>query len=118
MAVQPARITTRVELDRAFDASTRAPVLIFKHSLTCPISAWALRTYEEFLAERDADAVLYTLIEIQKARDVADEVAVRTGVRHESPQVLLVHDGRAVWNASHWEITGDSLRAALDDAGG
>jgi len=40
---------------------------------------------------------------------------VRTGVRHESPQVLLIRDGLAVWHGSHWEITEQALDQAAED---
>jgi bacillithiol system protein YtxJ len=115
---QAALITTRLELDRAFDASARQPVLIFKHSLICPLSTTAWRAYRDFLAGRGADGVLYTLIEIQNAREISHEVARRTGVRHESPQALLLRGGRAVWSASHWDITAEALEAAVGAAEG
>jgi len=111
---QAARITTHLELDRALEASREGPVLIFKHSCACGISAIALQTYNDFLADRSSgDGILYTLIEIQDARDVSTELARRTGVRHESPQAMLVRDGQAVWTASHWDISRESLGEAL-----
>ena len=91
------------------------PRLIFKHSLTCPVSSAALREYERFLEGRPAeDAMAYHLIEIQKHRDVSNAVAERSGVRHESPQAVLFKGGQAAWNASHWSITVDSLAQAVD----
>jgi bacillithiol system protein YtxJ len=44
---------------------------------------------------------------------LSDTVAERLGVRHESPQALLIKDGRAVWHASHWSITSEALVSAL-----
>lgn len=90
------------------------PQLIFKHSLTCPVSTAALREYQRFLEGRPSeDAVAYHLIEIQKHRDVSNAVADISGVRHESPQAVLFRDGKAAWNASHWSITADSLTQAV-----
>lgn len=109
---QPATMTTQIELDRAFEASARAPVMIFKHSLTCPVSTAGYQAYLSFLEGR-SDGNLYTLIEVQNARDLCNEVAERTGVRHESPQAVLLKDGKAVWNASHWDISPESLQEAL-----
>ncbi len=102
------------EIDPLIARSRDTPVLFFKHSLTCPISSAALRQYQQFLDGRpeDDDAV-YTLIEIQNARDVSTEVAQRTGVRHESPQALLVRGGEVVWHASHWSIRAESLAEAV-----
>jgi bacillithiol system protein YtxJ len=40
---------------------------------------------------------------------VSDHAAARLGVRHETPQAILLRDGRPVWNASHFRITADAL---------
>jgi hypothetical protein len=37
-------------------------------------------------------------------------------VRHESPQVIVLRAGRAAWSASHFRITADAVRGALDAA--
>lgn len=102
------------EVGRLIDASREAPVLFFKHSLSCPVSSRAFGEYQRFLAERpEDDDTVYTLVEIQKARDVSREIAERTGVRHESPQALLVRGGQVVWHASHWSIRAEALAAAV-----
>jgi bacillithiol system protein YtxJ len=44
---------------------------------------------------------------------LSNAIAERFGVRHETPQALLIKDGRVVWHASHWSITSDSLTEAL-----
>ena len=109
------RVSRVDELEGWMERSRRAPVWLFKHSLTCPISATALREFEEFAGEgaaRNSCAV----IEVQPARDVSTELARRTGVRHESPQALLLKDGEAVWHASHWQIRADSLRRTAEAA--
>ncbi len=56
------------------------------------------------------------LVDVRRAHDVSDEIARRTGVRHESPQVIVLRDGRAVWSASHGAITAGAVRAAGDRA--
>jgi bacillithiol system protein YtxJ len=113
-----ALITSRLELDRALDASVRTPVFVFKHSLACVTSAWSRKTYEEFAKAIAPEAALCTLIEVQAARDVSDELARRTGVRHQTPQVILLRGGKAVWDASHWDISEEALREALEGAAG
>jgi bacillithiol system protein YtxJ len=118
---EPALVTTTAELEYLFRESAERPVLVFKHSLTCPLSTTAFHEYLEFLKDRDAAGALYTLIEVQRARQLSNEVASRTGVRHESPQAIVLRGGRAVWNASHWDISAEALEAGLasaeDDAG-
>ncbi len=103
------------EIDSLIARSQETPVLLFKHSLTCPISSAALRQYQQFLQDRpDGDATVYTLVEIQKAREVSSEIAQRTGVRHESPQALLLRGGEVAWHASHWSIKAGALASAVD----
>lgn len=115
----PTLIRSVAELEPLIAASRERPVLLFKHSLTCPISSAAHAEYQAFLADRDADdGAEYALVEIQNARDVSTAVAERCGVRHESPQAILLRDGEAVWNASHWSINRQALAAALEQHGG
>ena len=106
-------ITSADEIAPLFEESSKRPVLFFKHSLTCPISGAAFREYENFLADRSQDNVLYTLVELQNARPVSQAITDTSGVRHESPQAILVQDGEVVWHASHWKIRKDALENAV-----
>ena len=101
------------ELDALFERSRDKPVFLLKHSLTCPISSRARQEYGRFVAGRSDDEAVFLLLEVQNARPLSNEVAERTGIRHESPQALLVRDGRVVWHASHFQIRGDALERAL-----
>lgn len=104
-------------LEAALHRSAEAPVLIFKHSLTCGVSAAAIAELRRFLARRPTEDVAdYRLVEVQNARPVSNEIARRTGIRHESPQALLLRDGEVVWSASHWHIRAEELAAAVDEA--
>ena len=40
------------------------------------------------------------------------EIAEKFEIKHESPQVLLFNNGKAVWNASHWKITNRAIKNA------
>jgi bacillithiol system protein YtxJ len=100
------------DLNRALDESSAHPVLLFKHSTTCPISARAYREVQAHLEEAGSQ-VSYHLITVQTARSVSNEAAARLGVEHHSPQAILVRDGREVWNASHFDITASSLAAVI-----
>ena len=97
------------------EQSHEHPVFVFKHSLTCPISSSAFGRFRTFVEGQNSEEgeVTFTLIEIQNAREVSNHVAETTGVRHVSPQALLLRDGDVVWHASHGAIQGDALQAAL-----
>jgi hypothetical protein len=53
------------------------------------------------------------VLKVQPARAGSNEVALRFGVRHESPQILIVQAGRMVWHASHFRVTARAVRDAL-----
>ena len=56
---------------------------------------------------------LTEMITVQTHRPVSDAAAQRLGLRHETPQAILLRDGKAVWNASHFRITATKLTEAL-----
>lgn len=97
------------ELSRLFELSNEKPVVIFKHSSLCPISADA---YEEML-RFDNDV---NLVVVQRARQISNEIESLTGITHESPQVIILRNGKPVWNASHWHITLQAVKEAFQQA--
>jgi thioredoxin 1 len=99
-------------LDAAIAESRERPVVFFKHSRTCGISCEAFDELHLHLSVARHPAA-YKLITVQSHRRVSDEASLRLGVRHETPQVILVRDGRAVWSASHFRITADELHRAV-----
>jgi bacillithiol system protein YtxJ len=104
------RITDTKTFEEIADRSKEQPVVIFKHSLTCPISAGA---YEQMAGIEGEVA----LIEVQRARELSTEIEKRLGVAHESPQVIILRNGQVVWNASHFKITAAAVTAAVREAG-
>ena len=99
------------DLEQLLERSKTNPVLIFKHSTQCPISSHAYDEFTEF-AEAAEDLTCGLVLVIED-RNVSDTIAERLNVRHESPQAIVVKDGRAAWHASHWSITAGSLSDAL-----
>jgi len=99
-------------LEAAIDESRERPVVIFKHSRTCGISCVAYDELHAHIGDAPVDAS-YKVITVQTHRQVSDEAEARLGVRHATPQVILLRDGRPVWNASHFRITADALKRVL-----
>ncbi|MBY6275275.1 bacillithiol system redox-active protein YtxJ [Symbiobacterium thermophilum] len=110
------QILTPADVDAVIEASRKRPVLVFKHSTRCPISAAAHREWSAFLAGPEAERADHFWVRVIQERPVSLALASRVGVPHQSPQVLLIRDGRAVWHASHYAITAGRLKAALDQA--
>ena len=103
-------ITDTKSFEQLLEGSNEQPVVIFKHSTTCPISAGAYREMKTFPGEVE-------LVEVQSAREVSKEIGTRTGIEHESPQVIVLRNGKAVWHASHWKITAEAVEQAVRDNG-
>lgn len=102
-------ISQQSELDELFAQSANNPVILFKHSLTCPISHAA---YEEMSLITKDDV---SLVVVQDARSLSNEIAARTGVRHESPQAFVVSDGKVAWHAAHYDITKAAVTRAVEE---
>lgn len=103
------RITDTNSFEELSERSKERPVVIFKHSLTCPISAAAYERMEKFSGE-------VALVEVQHSRALSTEIETRLGVMHESPQVIVVSKGQVAWNASHFQITAEAVAEAVRDA--
>ncbi len=97
-------ISSNEELEKLFEQSSEKPVVLFKHSLTCPISAGV---YQE-ISGADADV---HLVVIQHSRNVSTAIAERTGIRHESPQAIIIKDGKPVYHASHYDVTAADIES-------
>ncbi len=106
-------IESIADLDNALEQSAEKPVFLFKHSTRCPISTFADNNYQKFADNSDAD-VVFTHLDLIAHRDVSDAIAEKTGIAHQSPQAILVVGGQAVWNASHTQITEESLSEAAE----
>ncbi|ABS23559.1 bacillithiol system redox-active protein YtxJ [Bacillus cytotoxicus] len=100
----------KIETIEEFEAlvETAEPYILFKHSTTCPISQGAYTEFQAYCKENDETAAYY--LYIQDARDVSNRIAEHFGITHESPQVLYIKDGMAVWHTSHWNIKKEVLK--------
>ena len=100
-------------LDSIIAASEERLVLLFKHSVTCGTSAQAHDELVAHLSE-DPHTTQYAIVTVQTHRDVSDAIETHFNVRHETPQVLLIQEGRVVWEASHFGVTADSINDAIE----
>ena len=99
-------LDTVEKLDELIKLSEEKPVLLFKHSITCPISDHVYREVS------DVDENV-NLVIVQTARAISNEIEARTGIRHQSPQAIVLKDGKAIYNASHYDITAEDLEKSL-----
>lgn len=105
-------LSTPEDFEDLLDASASSPVIIYKHSLTCGTSGVAFEEIRDLLPGLP-DAVRIGMVQVQRARPLSNLIASRLGLRHETPQVLIVHEGRVIWHASHFRVTADQIAAAI-----
>ena len=84
----------------------QGPTLLFLHDPGCPISLFA--RFEVAAVEGEV-----ALIDVRASPSLSREVERRTGVKHESPQAIVLRDGQAIWSASHFGVTAEGIEAAL-----
>ena len=96
------------QLDDAIAQSHATPLIIFKHSTRCIISKMVLSQLEENLATIPAQANLLFL-DLLNHRDISNAIAMQLGVHHESPQVVVIKNGQAVFHESHHSIDATTI---------
>lgn len=100
-------LTDLGQLNEIIAGSNEKPVAIFKHSTRCSVSRMALKQFEnEF---NSSDKVTPYFLDLIAHRDISNEIAHRFGVTHQSPQLILIKEGKAIYNVSHSDIDAEEL---------
>lgn len=98
------------QLDEIDQKSQTSPVVIFKHSTSCSISGMSkMRLEGKWDLENDA-----YYLDLLNYRPISLALAERYQVHHESPQILLIKNGECIYDASHFDITVEELKEALE----
>ena len=106
-------ITTLVELEEVLNKKSDQPILLFKHSTRCGISLTALKAFERDWSQEKVQSECY-YIDLLKYRVLSDQITLFTGVKHESPQLIVFHKGQVVYSASHSSIEAKEIKEKLD----
>jgi bacillithiol system protein YtxJ len=88
-------------------------VFIFKHSTRCPVSSQARAEVEKYLRQAEESAPPVYINYVVESRPVSNEIESGLGVRHESPQILLIHHGKSVWSTTHGGVRAEAMRHAV-----
>jgi bacillithiol system protein YtxJ len=94
------------KLNELFEKSKEKSVVLFKHSITCPISGEAANQMS--ILESDVNLVI-----VQTSRLISNEIETRTNIRHQSPQTIIIKGGQPIFDASHYSITADKIEEVL-----
>jgi hypothetical protein len=102
------------QLNEIITISHEKPVVIFKHSTRCSVSRMALKQFEnEFDLESLDQKVLLYFLDLLEYRGISNEIAARFNVIHQSPQLLLIQNGKSVYAVSHSDIDAEELKEKL-----
>jgi bacillithiol system protein YtxJ len=86
--------------------------IIYKHSFSCATCIFTKTRVEQVMKEQPENAHFH-FVDVRQQRSLSNRITDLTGVRHESPQLLIVSDGDVVWHASHGAIEESKIYKAL-----
>ncbi|MGV6846160.1 MAG: bacillithiol system redox-active protein YtxJ [Lutibacter sp.] len=93
--------------------SFETPVLIFKHSTRCGISRFVLKDFEVEYNIPEGELVPFYL-DLIDFREISNKISTLFQIGHESPQILLIKDGKCIYDASHGDIAISEIKKALN----
>ena len=97
------------QLNTIIADSNTVPQVIFKHSTRCGISSMA----KNRLDKKDApEGINFYLLDLLRYRQLSNKIASDFGIRHQSPQVLVIDKGKCIFDESHSGISFDDIEAA------
>ena len=106
------KLSTIEELDSIINESTTEPILIFKHSTRCSISATALSRLERNWTDETSQKIKPYYLDLIAFREVSNQIESKFNVEHQSPQILIIKDGKSIFDTSHMGI---SYQAILEN---
>ncbi|RIY12456.1 bacillithiol system redox-active protein YtxJ [Hymenobacter rubripertinctus] len=106
-------LTAAEQLTDIVRESYEQPVIIFKHSTSCSISAMAKSKVERQWADAGLDDAKIYYLDLLRFRPISQEIAQKFSVHHESPQLLLIRNGECSYDASHMGIKLSEVKSAL-----
>lgn len=95
------KLESAVQLDEINKLSYTLPVMLFKHSTRCSISAMALNRIESKWTEKDSGQLTPYFLDLLNHRDISANIAERYKIKHESPQLLVIKNGECIYFESH-----------------
>lgn len=101
-------------LEKIKEESKEQKILIFKHSTQCGISAAARHQLESSWKTEEMPGIKPYFLDLIRFRDISNQIAEDFGVTHQSPQVLVVEDGKVTYHISHYAIQYGKLKEIVN----
>ncbi|REC44469.1 bacillithiol system redox-active protein YtxJ [Chryseobacterium sp. 5_R23647] len=98
-------IKSEEDLEKAIKQSYENRVAVFKHSTSCFISKTVLKNFEKEIENSDEQNVSFYFLDLLAFRPISNKIAEDFAIRHESPQLIVIENGKAINNASHQDIS-------------
>ncbi|MDA0193435.1 MAG: bacillithiol system redox-active protein YtxJ [Bacteroidetes bacterium] len=106
-------LTSLGQIDQIIDQSNDRPVLIFKHSIRCGTSAMVLDRLQRNWNHSELPEMNLYFLDLIVFREVSKKIAEVLNVWHQSPQIIVVINGKCVYEASHFSISFEGLSKNL-----
>ncbi|MGB3467987.1 MAG: bacillithiol system redox-active protein YtxJ [Cyclobacteriaceae bacterium] len=101
------------QLEEIKELSSDQKVVIFKHSTRCPVSSMALSRLERSWDNKEQQNTAIYFLDLIRYRAISNAIADKFGVEHQSPQVIMLENGEAVYSESHMGISYEGLKEQL-----
>ena len=103
------KLTEIDQLDTIIKESASTPVLIFKHSTRCSISSTSLSRFERNWNDAKSKGTKPYYLDLLASRSISNQIEKEFSIEHQSPQALLIKDGKCVFDSSHMAISFDEI---------
>ncbi len=101
------------QLETIIEESKKSAVVIFKHSTRCSISTTSLNRLERNWRQEELGSIRPYFLDLISYREISQAIAQKFGVEHESPQVLIIENGKVIFHRSHLAIEYNSIKQTL-----
>lgn len=106
-------LTSKNQLENIIAESATEPIVIFKHSISCSISRTALDRLERNWKGGELAHIKPYFLDLLSYREISNYIAETFDVEHQSPQVLIISNGKSVYDRSHFEISYSEVQNEL-----
>ena len=96
------------QLEEIILNSNNEPQIIFKHSTRCGVSSMAKNRLDK---KEQPEGMDFYYLDVIKHRNISNKIATDFDIRHQSPQVLIINDGKCIYQESHSGITMEEIVA-------
>lgn len=101
------------QIEQIKTASQDNPVLIFKHSTRCSVSSMAENRLERAWKQEEVPSISPYHLDLIQHRDISQALASVFSVPHESPQILIIANGKCVYDTSHMGISYNEIKKVV-----